>query len=653
LLLADTGASPFPWGAVLVRVGNAVDTSQAVLDGFLNVERGDIIRIVGRIDEFPAGNMNSVTQFVPIPGRPIVILGSAPIPQFVNKIVPNFYTGLFPGGRVNYSGGEPYEGALVNLELPLTVNERLNAPRGTFSVVDGSGNMLSDYDASRYFTLKGTSADHPFPDSIWTIEYPNVGAVINTLRGFMTTVSGSESPRGYRVSPLYYGDVGIGLVLPSITTHRRSPIVVPPDSAARISVRATRLLGGYPITNLRLLYSLNNAPFVTLTMTFQSSDTTYIAQIPQQAQNTFVHYFIEATDSAGNKSRLASSAFGSAASDTSKGFFFYTVLNRALTIQDIQQTPYTNGRTPYLGATVSVNGVVTADTANIGVAPLNTGGTNAWYMQTGIQPWNGLWFVPSVSDSLARLRNGDSVTVTGSVAEQFDVTRLENVSAAVRSSGRPEPLPIVSTTGNFGPIVGNGTPAAERYEGMLVRLNTVRVSSIDPVFSDPTEFEVDDGSGPIIVRRDGTHRYSNVTGDSIFGKTILRVGNRISFLQGVIYFSFNRYKIVPRKNTDFGTVTSVDIQHNPSIPDQYSLSQNYPNPFNPATIIEYALPTTGLATLKVYNLLGQEVATLVNAEQAAGKYTLRFDASRYASGVYFYRLQAGAFVTTKKMLLAK
>jgi hypothetical protein len=88
-------------------------------------------------------------------------------------------------------------------------------------------------------------------------------------------------------------------------------------------------------------------------------------------------------------------------------------------------------------------------------------------------------------------------------------------------------------------------------------------------------------------------------------------------------------------------------------PDAFALSQNYPNPFNPSTTINYDLPMTSEITLKVYDVLGREVATLVNGRQNAGRYTISFNASTLASGVYFYRLQAGNFTQSKKMMLVK
>ena len=99
-------------------------------------------------------------------------------------------------------------------------------------------------------------------------------------------------------------------------------------------------------------------------------------------------------------------------------------------------------------------------------------------------------------------------------------------------------------------------------------------------------------------------------------------------------------------------ITSVDSK-NVVQPLSYKLYQNYPNPFNPSTTISYQIPVPGKVTLKIYDILGREVTTLVNKEQKAGNYKVNFDASRLASGVYFYRIIAGDFVQTKKMILLK
>jgi hypothetical protein len=99
--------------------------------------------------------------------------------------------------------------------------------------------------------------------------------------------------------------------------------------------------------------------------------------------------------------------------------------------------------------------------------------------------------------------------------------------------------------------------------------------------------------------------------------------------------------------------TAVSQTENGGLPARYSLEQNYPNPFNPATHIEFTVPKTSSVQLRVYNMLGQEVATLVNGTVAAGSHTVSFDGSRLASGIYIYRLVAGSFINSMKMVLVK
>ncbi len=101
------------------------------------------------------------------------------------------------------------------------------------------------------------------------------------------------------------------------------------------------------------------------------------------------------------------------------------------------------------------------------------------------------------------------------------------------------------------------------------------------------------------------------------------------------------------------TLTDVPGGKEGNVPQAFVLSQNYPNPFNPATKISFTLPVGSDVTLKVYNMLGQEVATMVNGYRSAGTYEVEFNAAGLASGVYYYTLRAGSFTATRKMLLTK
>jgi len=101
------------------------------------------------------------------------------------------------------------------------------------------------------------------------------------------------------------------------------------------------------------------------------------------------------------------------------------------------------------------------------------------------------------------------------------------------------------------------------------------------------------------------------------------------------------------------TITSATGVEETSVPVQYSLEQNYPNPFNPVTIISYSIPEESFVSLKIYDLKGREMKSLVDEVKSAGIYKIAFDASGLSSGVYFYRIDAGKYTQTKKFVLLK
>jgi hypothetical protein len=121
----------------------------------------------------------------------------------------------------------------------------------------------------------------------------------------------------------------------------------------------------------------------------------------------------------------------------------------------------------------------------------------------------------------------------------------------------------------------------------------------------------------------------------------------------------NLVQVEPDKDNDgLPDPTSVIIVSNEkfadnSLPRDFGLEQNYPNPFNPTTVIKYQIPYDGYITLKVYDILGKEVVTLVNDYVTAGYYSYNFNASNLPSGVYFYSLNSGKLKITKKMILVK
>jgi len=157
-----------------------------------------------------------------------------------------------------------------------------------------------------------------------------------------------------------------------------------------------------------------------------------------------------------------------------------------------------------------------------------------------------------------------------------------------------------------------------------------------------------------IELQDGTHSYHNFWEeglDTIPNLIRIKTDDTLEVIRGILFFSNGNYKLIPRKDDDFSRLTNVE---NEIILKHYQVSQNYPNPFNPFTRIDYALPVEGNVTLKIYNILGQEVQTILNNKyNHAGKHSVIINATNLASGIYFYRFQVNDFSRMLKMVLLK
>jgi hypothetical protein len=126
----------------------------------------------------------------------------------------------------------------------------------------------------------------------------------------------------------------------------------------------------------------------------------------------------------------------------------------------------------------------------------------------------------------------------------------------------------------------------------------------------------------------------------------------ISFSGGTLSPKLSKSAPLSYKTVNVGIATKVNSQ-NDLLPNKYSLEQNYPNPFNPSTKISYSLPQAAKVTINVYNILGQQVAALLNSQKPAGKHAVTFDATNISAGLYFYEIKANNFRSIKKMLLVK
>ena len=167
---------------------------------------------------------------------------------------------------------------------------------------------------------------------------------------------------------------------------------------------------------------------------------------------------------------------------------------------------------------------------------------------------------------------------------------------------------------------------------------TISGSSPNLLFSDPQDgktYYIND------VYNDTTYEVTFTNGSADFVTQLPAYGTAIYIVSDTI------------RSMTLPAITSVQDDNIGGVPTEYSLSQNYPNPFNPTTTIRYQLPVQGRVTLKIYDMLGRIVATLVDGNQNAGSHSIVWDASHEASGVYFYRLSTSNFVKTKKMIVIR
>jgi len=145
----------------------------------------------------------------------------------------------------------------------------------------------------------------------------------------------------------------------------------------------------------------------------------------------------------------------------------------------------------------------------------------------------------------------------------------------------------------------------------------------------------DTAVGYIPAQNDSTVVYYYISANSNSGRTV------------------SKPLVAPAGFYKFLVENSVTQMTESNIPEDFYLSQNYPNPFNPGTKIKFSIPHSGIVSLKVYDILGNEVANLIDEEKPAGEYEVEFYAKELSSGIYFYTLRTGAFIQTKKMILIK
>ncbi|MCH9030081.1 MAG: T9SS type A sorting domain-containing protein [Bacteroidetes bacterium] len=597
------------------------------------VDTADVVEFTVVVEEFftttqAALLLNPVTA-VSIVGN----LGSRPAPIEVD-------ISEFVDDQGNWNPlSEKYEGMYVIIRNAISSDRDLG--NGTFRLNDGQGNSILMYDQSGYFTLRAHRLT-----GITDYQPPVDGSNITFIRGFIQT----HDDLGARIAPPYPGDIEVGASAPTISNIRRDANEVFSDQAVEISSTIFDFDGS--VDSAKVFYKVDSGSFIELLMVQDVSDTTkFTATIPGvTSDSSLVQYYIWSIDNDGNESTIPA--------NINSVQYFYLVLNRNVTIQDVQYNPFGTDVSGYNHYYVTLTGTVTADTSDFP----GTGQTAfRVYMQNGEGPWSGIRIGtrPPLGNDVSALQKGDNVTISGFIWDDpgtptFNVTRIDSVTQiVVNSTGNSIPAFQDVETGTIGEA-GNGVVEKEQWESVLIRYNNLVVTdeNADGPPSNFGEMLVDDGTGDTRVElEDGNHSYHNLS-DPLRTYYVM-TGSIFDALSGVMYYSFGNYKLVPRNDDDFVGFTT-DVTEGGEIPIEYSLSQNYPNPFNPSTTIQYSLPEAGDVTFRIYNLLGQEVKTVFNnVSQSAGTHKVVISASELPSGIYFYSFRVNDFVQVKKMILMK
>ncbi len=414
---------------------------------------------------------------------------------------------------------------------------------------------------------------------------------------------------------------GQGYGVPEIDAVEWSPYV--PTVTEPVVVKAVVTDPAKSLDSVLVIYTIDGEDTTSLQMSLATGDT-FQATIPQQANGKLVEFRVKAWDNDGNSSVYPYKS----------GYFSGTV-----SISRIREND-TNGVNIYKYYGARVTGVATLET---GILREQGNGVD-FYIQDATGGINV--FDYSDASSVAR---GDSLIVAGRIYQyngNLEITKEESVPFITNLGPGTLPNPTIMTCADWG----------EDYEGLLVAVPYVSnagtgdpwpgldtsadIAIFDTALVDTVYIRIDNGT--------------NIDGwpEPTWPKDVVGIFSQYDMSLPYTWY----YQLLPRDTADFlpaGSVGIVQPIAQSSLPELFSLSQNYPNPFNPTTQISFSLPTKGLVRLSIYNIVGQEVAELVNKELDTGSYQVSWDARSFSSGVYFYKIEAGDYQMTKKMVLLK
>ena len=611
--------------------------------GYDGLVVGDVVEITGTVSPFNSQMQVAATQ------APVVIGSRDPAtdaifaPIVVSTSDLNADAGADGAIRTNWDNLGKYRGNYVRFEGASAVTRTLGSRADWNWSSDNGTTSVAMYDISLRF--RNDRNDYPQNFNARTDDYtpPTPGATVN-VQGFVTFNGGTSSdpynlavPNGAAVAVNPWNDADVAVTSSPPTINDITLTGGIPSSQSPVTI--TAVVAADPsrtLTSASLVFTTTSNATETTVAGVAGADNVYSFEISSGlTDGEFANYHITATDNTGAVTTSSSNSF--------------RVLDGGITqIAHIQQTADgMPGDSPFAGQTIAMNITATVTlSAETGMLAL----------QDGSGPWSGI-SLESVSGGsnepagLSDLRPGDVINVTSAeIEEDFGLTKLNEDDMAftvVSTGGTPLDAVVVTSDALADASV------AEGFEGMFLRIENGVVTATNA--DDPSgpfgEFAINsDGDSGNGLRVDDASSLLSYTGND--PGTMFSTGERLAFVQGVLWYTFGNYKLVPQSFDDIGAVTNVATEST-ELPEGFTLHQNYPNPFNPTTSIRFDVANTANVSLRVFDTLGREVATLVNGQMQAGSHSVSFDASTLTSGVYMYRLSNGVDSQTRTMLLMK
>ena len=620
-----------------------------VVDGSLSVTSlliGDIVTMTGVVDRFGLTIQFSPSTFEVVgavePGDPLlepVVISTDDVHVKVADGDP------FDRMQFRWENFEALNNQYVRFENAQVVNSiRADAGRPGYLVSSPDTETLVDsYDPSLRY--RNDRSPEVYPNPPWNTRPagdpfipPPAGAFVN-LQGFLVAVSsnfnypGLGQPNGaiYSIAPFEDDDLEVLSSAPVIGELPRPTEVLGEGESFTVS---TTIVPDpeRTIESATLFYTFSTGGGEQSVAMTNTSGDTYAATIPPAPDGAFVSYYIRAEDSGGFVSTSPTAS--------------YRVLFDGITaIEHVQRTVSGGpGNSPFTGLTTEMN---------IEAVVMSDPETGFLIIQddAGLEPWSGVFVQVTLDILNLGLQRGDRVTISNAtIAENFNVTELQDATLERTGSGEPYAYKLLPTG-----VLAQDNATAESYEGMALRFEEVHVTDVNadgpdnpgPDDTNHGEFQITNGDAANEVRVDD----ASATFPTNWNVENLNKWDRIEYVQGMWYYSFGNYKLLPESLDDIGQIT-VDAEDD-AVAGGFALEAAYPNPFAASTTLRFTTTEQSVVRLEVFDLVGRRVATLVDGPLAPATHTVTLDGRGLAGGTYLVRLQAGDRVATQKLVLVK